>query len=463
MSFNFQCGDRPLEGFTIKRGVGIGGFGEVYLAVSDGGKIAALKWIRNSNDREVERRGALAVLNLKHPNLVTLYDLRVDSRDDTWVVMEYMFGETLASLIARHKRGMPLELVRECFISMAEAIRHLHEHGIVHRDLKPGNVFLENSIVKVGDYGLSKSIGAGLHRGHTERIGTCQYMAPEIASGRYDKNVDIYALGVILYEMLSGCLPYDGEDLVEILRKQMQSTPDLSRVLDARFHPILKKALAQDKNGRYESVQAMLEEFKGVFGSAVTVQQLMAPASVTGPIPALKVGTRIKYEVPLVLFFSTLGSLIWVFGLRILQVVDSYGKIMIITIILTSLYSSTLVFVGTAKWYRKASNLVKKAIMMGVGLVAGFVFQESLPGIISAKELNIIPAWYMAAMLVPDWANVLGKRRRARINPLATLKAFGWVVLVGMAIHIRELQWGVPVLGAIWISQLVAPWKKRTT
>jgi len=107
--------------------------------------------------------------------------------------------------------------------------------------------------------------------------------------------------------------------------------------------------------------------------------------------------------------------------------------------------------------------LVKKAIMMGVGLVAGFVFQESLPGIISAKELNIIPAWYMAAMLVPDWANVLGKRRRARINPLATLKAFGWVVLVGMAIHIRELQWGVPVLGAIWISQLVAPWKKRTT
>ena len=334
---------------------------------------------------------------------------------------------------------------------------------VLFRDLKPGNVFLENSIVKVGDYGLSKSIGAGLHRGHTERIGTCQYMAPEIASGRYDKNVDIYALGVILYEMLSGCLPYDGEDLVEILRKQMQSTPDLSRVLDARFHPILKKALAQDKNGRYESVQAMLEEFKDVFGSAVTVQQLMAPASVTGPIPALKVGTRIKYEVPLVLFFSTLGSLIWVFGLRILQVVDSYGKIMIITIILTSLYSSTLVFVGTAKWYRKASNLVKKAIMMGVGLVAGFVFQESLPGIISAKELNIIPAWYMAAMLVPDWANVLGKRRRARINPLATLKAFGWVVLVGMAIHIRELQLGVPVLGAIWISQLVAPWKKRTT
>ncbi len=463
MSFNFQCGDRPLEGFTIKRGVGIGGFGEVYLAVSDGGKIAALKWIRNSNDREVERRGALAVLNLKHPNLVTLYDLRVDSRDDTWVVMEYMFGETLASLIARHKRGMPLDLVRECFVSMAGAIRHLHEHGIVHRDLKPGNVFLENSIVKVGDYGLSKSIGAGLHRGHTERIGTCQYMAPEIASGRYDKNVDIYALGVILYEMLSGCLPYDGEDLVEILRKQMQSTPDLGRVGDSRFHPILKKALAQDKNGRYESVQAMLEDFNHVFVEANTVQQVIAPASVASTAPSLKVGSRKKFEVPLILFFSTLGSLIWVFGLMILQVVDSYGKPMIFTVILTSLYSSTLVFVGTAKWYRKASNLVKKSIMMGMGLVAGFIFERSLPEIISAKEINAIPAWYMAAMLVPDWWKILGKRRPSRINPLATLKGFGWVILVGMAIQIREMQWGVPVLGAIWISQLVAPWKKSRT
>jgi hypothetical protein len=190
---------------------------------------------------------------------------------------------------------------------------------------------------------------------------------------------------------------------------------------------------------------------------------VIAPSNAISAAPSLKVGSRKKFEVPLILFFSTLGSLIWVFGLMILQVVDSYGKPIIFTVILTSLYSSTLVFVGTAKWYRKASNLVKKAIMMGVGLVAGFIFEKSLHEIIFANEINAIPAWYMAGMLVPDWAKVLGKRRRARINPLATLKAFGWVVLVGMAIHIRELQWGVPVLGAIWISQLVAPWKKSRT
>src|SRR6266516_3004006 len=100
MRFTYSSGQRPLDGFTLKRGVGQGGFGEVYFAVSDGGKEVALKLLRGHTDAEL--RGIGHCLNLKHPNLVHLYDLRSDARGEKWVVMEYVFGESLAQVINRH-------------------------------------------------------------------------------------------------------------------------------------------------------------------------------------------------------------------------------------------------------------------------------------------------------------------------------------------------------------------------
>ena len=99
MGFRYQCGDKPLDGYTIKRGIGSGGFGDVYLAVSDGGKDVALKCIRSTMNREIERRGVSQCINLKHPSLLTLYDLRTDDRLETWVVMELLLGQSLALLI----------------------------------------------------------------------------------------------------------------------------------------------------------------------------------------------------------------------------------------------------------------------------------------------------------------------------------------------------------------------------
>src|ERR671937_900387 len=100
MKFTYSSGQRPLDGYTIKRGIGRGGFGEVYYALSDGGKEVALKLVRNNLD--VELRGMAQCLNLKHPNLVNLYDLRTDSQGDPWVVMEYVAGETLNVVLCRH-------------------------------------------------------------------------------------------------------------------------------------------------------------------------------------------------------------------------------------------------------------------------------------------------------------------------------------------------------------------------
>src|SRR5438874_3126360 len=116
MKFTYSCGQRPLDGFTIKRGVGHGGFGEVYYGLSDGGKEVALKLVRSNLD--VELRGISQCLNFKHLNLVHLFDLRTDRQGDHWVVMEYVAGDTLNTILNRHPQGLAPELARQWFAGL---------------------------------------------------------------------------------------------------------------------------------------------------------------------------------------------------------------------------------------------------------------------------------------------------------------------------------------------------------
>src|SRR5436309_670996 len=119
MKFTYRCGQQPLPGYTIKRGIGWGGFGEVYFAVSDSGKEVALKWIRSNLD--VELRGVQQCLNLKHPHLVHLYDVRTDAAGNHWLVMEYVSGEPLSLILSRHPDGIAPELAAEWFQGIAGA------------------------------------------------------------------------------------------------------------------------------------------------------------------------------------------------------------------------------------------------------------------------------------------------------------------------------------------------------
>jgi serine/threonine protein kinase len=253
--FTYPSGSRPLDGYTIKRGVGRGGFGEVYYAVSDAGKEVALKLIRRNLD--VELRGVTHCLNLKHPNLVALYDIKSDDNDDRWVVMEYVSGESLEDAIDRNPHGMPAELAIEWFSGIAAGVAYLHDHGIVHRDLKPANIFLDEGTVKIGDYGLSKFISCSRRSGQTESVGTVHYMAPEIANGRYGKEIDTYALGIILYEMLTGHVPFEGESVGEVLMKHLTAEPDLN-ALNEPYREIVRGAMAKDPETRIRNVAEML-------------------------------------------------------------------------------------------------------------------------------------------------------------------------------------------------------------
>jgi len=253
--YTFTSGARPLEGFTIKRAIGRGGFGEVYYATSDSGKEVALKLI--TRNLEIERRGVVQCMNLKCQNLLAIHDIKANESGDTFVVMEYVAGPSLANVLANYPDGMPPAEVRSWLRGLVDGVSYLHDHGIVHRDLKPANLFMEEGIVKIGDYGLSKMITSQAASNHSESIGTCHYMAPEISTGKYNKPIDIYAMGVILYEMITGRVPFGGETVGEVLIKHLTTRPDLSP-LPEPFREIIGQALSKDPAHRPARVVDLL-------------------------------------------------------------------------------------------------------------------------------------------------------------------------------------------------------------
>ena len=278
MKFAYKTGARPLDGYRINRGVGTGGFGEVYLAVSDAGKEVALKRIQRN--LEVEVRGVSQCLNLKHPNLVALYDLKYDDEGQAWVVMEYVAGDSLKDVIDRNPNGLPQDEAVRWFREIGSGVAYLHSQGIVHRDLKPANIFDDEGVVKIGDYGLSKLISASRRSGQTESVGTFHYMAPEIGRGVYGKGIDIYALGIMLYEMLTGRVPFEGETSQEIIMKHLTDEPDTTGIPEP-FRAVIQRALRKDPDKRYGSVQQMLDALNGSLSGDV------APAVVLeSPRPA---------------------------------------------------------------------------------------------------------------------------------------------------------------------------------
>jgi serine/threonine protein kinase len=255
MTFTYPPGSMPLPPYTIRRGVGLGGFGEVYFAVSQAGKEVALKRIQRN--LEVELRGVSHCLNLKHPNLVALFDICRDENGQSWVVMEYVAGANLRQVLDDSPDGLSEAEVRRWFSGIAAGVNHLHSAGLVHRDLKPGNIFDDLGIVKVGDYGLSKFISASHRGGHTESVGTFHYMAPEIGRGQYGREIDIYALGVILFELLTGRVPFDGESCHEIIVKHLTATPDLDQIHEP-YRSVIAKCLHKDPAKRFGNVRDLL-------------------------------------------------------------------------------------------------------------------------------------------------------------------------------------------------------------
>lgn len=286
-SYQYKLGDRPLEGYTIQRAAGRGGFGEVYYATSDSGKEVALKVV--TGYEQIELRGISQCMNLKSPHLVTIFDVKYGAQGRPFVIMEYVAGPSLRELLDQSPAGLGEQKAAFFLREIGKGLTYLHDGGIVHRDLKPGNIFFENGYVKIGDYGLSKAISTSQHSGQTVTVGTVHYMAPEIGMGKYDRGIDIYALGAVLYEMLTGVPPFVGASPSEVLMKHLSAEPDCSHINEP-FKTVISRAMSKDPARRYQSVQEMVE---AVFGAAHIQQSV----SVFSPAELSMVAERVAAGV----------------------------------------------------------------------------------------------------------------------------------------------------------------------
>ncbi|MDH3255629.1 MAG: protein kinase [Acidobacteriota bacterium] len=253
--------------YEILRLLGIGSMGAVYLArdplidrqvavktlSSDVAVDAAqLTLLRERLLNEARSAGAL-----RHPGIVTVYDVMEEDDGRISIAMEYVEGTTLRSRLDHHE-PLPLDFALRTISSLAEALDYAHARGVVHRDVKPANILLTaDGSVKVADFGIASLRGTDL-AGELNALGTPNYLAPErILGSEADERSDVYALGVILYEVLTRRLPFQGQTMGELARKVLQEThtdprelrPDLS----ARMVEILATALAKEPESRYQA------------------------------------------------------------------------------------------------------------------------------------------------------------------------------------------------------------------
>ncbi len=209
--------------------------------------------------------------------------------------MEFVSGKCLEQVLADNPKGLALDEVEGWLAGIAAGTDYLHDRGIVHRDLKPANVFRENGVVKIGDVGLSKFITPSRRSAQTDSVGTVYYMAPEVARGKYGSELDVYSLGVMLYEMLTGSVPFAGESTGEILMKHLTEPPDLSKI-PAQFRTVVGRALEKDPLRRTPGAARLLEDFRRARQGKSVAQEI--PASHFVDVPQLERSALLKAATP---------------------------------------------------------------------------------------------------------------------------------------------------------------------
>jgi serine/threonine protein kinase len=290
--------------YKITEKIGEGGMGAVFKGIDEMlEREVAIKMLRPELARQPDvverfRSEAVTLAKLNHPNIATLFSF-MRHGEDYFMVMEYVRGNTLEAIIKNfgaisYERAIPL------FCQALEGIDHAHKQGIVHRDIKPANVMiLESGSVKVMDFGIARMLGSARLTRQGNVVGTVEYMSPEQIKGEEaDARSDIYSLGILLYEMLTGRLPFESKSEYELMRLQVEEAPPPPTIhstnIPAPIEQAIMRALAKKKEARYESAGEL---------RAVLLRSLVASTSQLGN------STTGNYAAPATKVFPESGTL----------------------------------------------------------------------------------------------------------------------------------------------------------
>ena len=260
-------GQKVNDRYEIIRVIGEGGMANVYLA-NDLilNRKVAVKVLRGdlSNDEKFVRRfqrEALSASSLNHPNIVEMYDVGEDD-GDFYIVMEYVEGKNLKQLIKRRTR-LSISEVIDIMKQLTDGIAHAHDSFIIHRDIKPQNILiLDNGLVKITDFGIAVALNSTQLTQTNSVMGSVHYLPPEQAAGKGATfKSDIYSLGILMYELVTGTLPFRGENAVEIALKQMKepipSVKEFDESIPQSVENIILKSCAKNPKNRYDSARDM--------------------------------------------------------------------------------------------------------------------------------------------------------------------------------------------------------------
>ena len=264
-------GSMLADRYEIIKKVGNGGMATVYKAKDTLlNRFVAVKILRDefTTDQEFIKRfeiEAQAAASITHPNIVSVYD--VGKQDNLhYIVMELIQGKTLKEIILEEGGPLPWKWSVNIAIQIASALETAHKNNVIHRDIKPHNIIItEDGIAKVTDFGIAKAVSNSTITAFGTTMGSVHYFSPEHARGGYtDAKSDLYSLGVVMYEMLTGKLPFDADTPVSVALKHMQEEPEepieINEKVPEAINDIIMKALRKDTSLRYQNATTMLKD-----------------------------------------------------------------------------------------------------------------------------------------------------------------------------------------------------------
>ena len=264
-----------IQGFTIKREIGKGGMATVYLATQESlHRDVCLKLLDDQMDNSDLGERFLAegriLASLKHPNIITIYDIGI-ANDQLYISMEYVQGGDLKQ---RLELPVSAEEALDYLSQVSSALGEAHKHGIVHRDVKPANILFDNDTPILTDFGIAKEVDTEHDLTSTGIfLGSPNYVSPEQADGqKIDGRADIYSLGCIFYEMLTGSKPYISSSLIDIVIQHKQGPiPDLPEEL-SEFQPLLNRMMAKQRDERFSDADELITAIDSLKRSRNTME-----------------------------------------------------------------------------------------------------------------------------------------------------------------------------------------------